>query len=131
MPNVGQLAFAAAAITGLCASATPAFAQEQEIVVSGKVKAPDGYEAVTQKVKIGDLNLASAAAVRLLDKRVGNAINALCPMPRPARLRKAGREAVPRRRLGKRQAANAQSDTKGDGQVVPLFSRNGFATRSA
>jgi UrcA family protein len=82
MPNVRQFAFAAAAITGLCASATPAFAQEQEIVVSGKVKAPDGYEAVTQKVKIGDLNLASAAAVRLLDKRVGNAINALCSRPR-------------------------------------------------
>jgi UrcA family protein len=74
------------AAAGLFLGATPAIGQSPEILIVTK-KAPPGYEPAQTKVKIGDLNLATAVGVSQMKKRVGNAINSLCPRPSPSRPR--------------------------------------------
>ena len=70
MLRITNLALAIA-VVGIAAAATAA-PQEQAIVVTGQ-KVPAGYEPVSQTVDIRDLNLATEAGVKEMQKRVGHA----------------------------------------------------------
>lgn len=63
--------------------AAPASAQDQEIVVTGKMKIPAGYEAVKRVVSIKDLDLATPGGAAELEKRVGGAVESICASPPP------------------------------------------------
>ena len=61
-----------ATVTGLFVVATPAVGRGAPVVVT----AP--HEMVTRHVSYADLNLASVAGERALDRRVGTAVTDLC-----------------------------------------------------
>jgi UrcA family protein len=63
MPN------ALIALAALAFAATPALADT----------GPRGQSAPTARVSVADLNLASPADRRVLDRRIGSAANAVCP----------------------------------------------------
>ncbi|MCJ2177553.1 UrcA family protein [Novosphingobium album (ex Hu et al. 2023)] len=68
----------------LCLTA-PAAAQQTDIMVTGKIKVPRGFELVKQVVDITDIDLASPGGERELERRVGTAVSTICPTaPRPA-----------------------------------------------
>lgn len=75
-----QLALPAVAGLGALALAAPALAQVQGIVVTGQ-KLPPGYELVTSTIQIGDLNLATDAGVKEMEKRVAHGVATVCPLP--------------------------------------------------
>lgn len=66
--------------------AQPALAQEQEITVTARMKAPEGMEQVKLVVGIEDLDLATAAGTSRMERRVSSVIKRFCEPPsRPAR----------------------------------------------
>lgn len=73
-----------AALLAAATLLSPAHAQDamqpegEEIVVSGKKAEKD---VVTQVVKIGDLNLATDAGVKEMEKRVTSAVDYICAIP--------------------------------------------------
>lgn len=74
------------AAAGLFSLAVPASAEEPEIVVTGKMKIPEGYEPVTEVVEFGDLDLATFEGEEELEKRVAAAVKKICwSHPKPAR----------------------------------------------
>lgn len=69
-------------LTSLSLAATPAFAVSS---------AGPGQSAPTVRVSHADLNLARPADRRLLDRRIANAVNKVCPpLTQPGRLTKSG-----------------------------------------
>lgn len=67
----------AAGIAAVVLASAPAIAQGQEIVITVK-RLPNGFEPVSQTVKIGDLNLATSAGVSTMENRVTGAIKSMC-----------------------------------------------------
>jgi UrcA family protein len=67
----------AAGLAAAVLAPAPALAQGQEIVITVK-RLPNGFEPVTQNVKISDLNLATSEGVSAMEKRVTGAINSMC-----------------------------------------------------
>ena len=68
------------------ALANPASAQDSDIVVTGKGKAPAGAELVTKKVSVGDLDLATPEGEQEMEQRVDAAVKQICwSHPKPAR----------------------------------------------
>lgn len=67
----------AAGLAAVVLASTPAIAQGQEIVITVK-RLPNGFEPVSQTVKIADLNLATSAGVSAMEKRVTGAIGSMC-----------------------------------------------------
>ena len=86
MSRLRRLSIPMCAAFGLMVAAAPAFGQQGEIVIVTK-KVPPGYEPVRTTVKIADLDLATSMGVGQMQKRVGEAIAALCPIPAAARPR--------------------------------------------
>lgn len=78
MSTLRQLSLSIVAGAGLLCVAAPALAQQQEIVVTGKMKIPEGYEPVKRNVSIKGIDLATPAGVSEMHKRVGNAVEAIC-----------------------------------------------------
>ena len=75
-----------AAGLGLAFLASPASAQDDEIVVSGKADVPPGTSAVTKVVSIADLDLSTERGAEEMEKRVTAAIKQICwSHPKPAR----------------------------------------------
>lgn len=67
----------AAGLAVVVMTPAPALAQGQEIVITVK-RLPNGFEPVSQTVKIADLNLATSDGVSAMQKRVTGAINSMC-----------------------------------------------------
>lgn len=66
--------------------ATPAIAQEAEIIVTANMKVPEGFETVKLLVNINDLDLSKPVGTDKLEKRVSMVIKRFCgPPPRAAR----------------------------------------------
>ncbi len=63
--------------------AAPASAQLQEIVVTGKLKIPEGFEPVKKVVSIAGLDLSTPAGSSEMEKRVGAAVESICATPPP------------------------------------------------
>ena len=53
-------------------------AEEPEIVVSGGKEIPRGYEKVSKKVRISDLDLTTETGTSEMEQRVGKAIDSIC-----------------------------------------------------
>ncbi|WP_219894478.1 UrcA family protein [Aquisediminimonas profunda] len=70
-------AFASVSLFGTA----PAFAQQQEIIVTGKMKVPKGFEPVKKVVSIEDLHLATPADARKMERRVREAVAQICAVP--------------------------------------------------
>jgi UrcA family protein len=83
MWGLRQLALPLAGCAGLFLLAAPAAAQPQEIVVTGKMKIPEGFEAVKRVVSLKGLDLATAAGAAELQRRVDRAVNNICATPPP------------------------------------------------
>ncbi len=77
MPRLHQLAISIVAGLAVVVASAPAMAQGKEIVITAK-RLPSGFEPVSQKVNIADLNLATSAGVATMDKRVTAAVNSMC-----------------------------------------------------
>jgi UrcA family protein len=77
MSKSRQLAFSIVACAGLLWIASPASAQPQEIVVTGK-KVPEGYHAVKRTVSIKGLDLSTPAGAAEMEKRVATAVEWIC-----------------------------------------------------
>ncbi len=78
MPKLRWLALPIVAGAAFLCLAPPAIAQQQEIVVTGKMKIPEGYQPVKRNVSIKGLNLATPAGVTEMEKRVRNAVEWIC-----------------------------------------------------
>lgn len=61
-----------ATVTGLLVAATPGFGRGAPVVVT----AP--HEMLTRHISYADLNLASVAGAKTLDRRIGTAVTDLC-----------------------------------------------------
>jgi UrcA family protein len=86
MRSIRYLALPIFGVLGVICLSEPAFAQQQEIVVTGKTKIPNGYEPVKKVVSIKDLDLAKPADATKMEKRVRATITGMCAAPaRPAR----------------------------------------------
>lgn len=79
MASLHQLSISAVAGLSVVLAAAPALAQaqEQEIVITAK-QLPNGFEPVTQVVKIADLNRGTSAGVTEMEKRVTGAVDTMC-----------------------------------------------------
>lgn len=64
--------------------ASPAIAQEQEIIVTANMKVPEGFEPVKMLVSVKDLDLATPAGASKMEKRVGSVIRKFCGPPQRA-----------------------------------------------
>lgn len=85
MANNRNFALSIIGSFGLACLAQPAFAQQQEIIVTGQAKMPKGHEAVKKVVNIGDLDLAKPGDAEMMEKRVRATISEICALPaRPA-----------------------------------------------
>ena len=71
VPIVATIAIAAAA---------PPAAETGAVIITGK-KVPPGFEPVTRRVNIRDLNLATGTGVKAMEKRVAHGVAQVCPMP--------------------------------------------------
>lgn len=86
MATIRKIALPIIGAFGLLCMAAPAIAQQQEIVVTSKMKIPKGFEPVKKVVNIKDLNLVTSADERKMERRVRAAVVEICPVPaRPAR----------------------------------------------
>lgn len=82
MTHFRKLALPLVIGAGLAALATPAIAQDQDIVVTAKMKVPEGYEPVKRVVSIKDLDLTTKAGADEMERRVGEAVNGICALPK-------------------------------------------------
>lgn len=77
MPRLHQLSIPLVAGLAVVLASTPVMAQGQEIVITVK-RLPNGFEPVSQTVKIADLNLATHAGVSAMETRVTAAVDTMC-----------------------------------------------------
>lgn len=85
MANLRKFALPIIGGASLLCLAAPAVAQQPDIMVTGKIIVPRGFELVKQVVDITDIDLATPAGERELERRVGTAVSTICPTPpRPA-----------------------------------------------
>ncbi|MFZ9394923.1 MAG: UrcA family protein [Erythrobacter sp.] len=61
--------------------ATPAVAQEPEIIVTARMNAPEGFETVKLVVGISDLDLATTTGATRMERRVSESIKRFCGPP--------------------------------------------------
>ena len=94
MSRLRNFAMPLIAGTGLVFLANPGTAQdatssaeEPEIVVSGGKEIPRGYEKVSKRVRIADLDLTTEAGTSEMETRVGEAIDSICTAIRRKRVR--------------------------------------------
>ena len=74
-----QFALAVVATAGLLWTVSPSVAQpQQEIVVTGKAKVPEGYHAVKRNVSIKGLDLSTPAGATEMERRVAAAVEWIC-----------------------------------------------------
>ncbi|WP_324826658.1 UrcA family protein [Qipengyuania zhejiangensis] len=86
MTNLRKTCLPIVVAAGVALIAMPASAQGQEIVVTGKMNVPEGYDPVTSVVSIADLDLSSSAGEAEMEERVAAAVKKLCwSHPKPAR----------------------------------------------
>ncbi len=78
MIKLRKLALPILAGAGVLLMPAPAIAQQDEIVVTGGLEVPEGYEPVSRKVKINDLDLTTTSGVEEMEKRVGKAVKKVC-----------------------------------------------------
>lgn len=78
MTKLRTLTLPVIAAAGLLLSASPAIAQEEEIVVTGKLEIPRGYEPVSRVVNIEDLDLSKPSDEEKMEKRVALAVRKVC-----------------------------------------------------
>jgi UrcA family protein len=83
MSKLRQLALPIIGGAGLLWVAAPAIAQQQEIVVTGKMKIPAGYEPVKRVVSIRGLDLATSACASEMERRVSKSVGRICASPPP------------------------------------------------
>jgi UrcA family protein len=83
MTRLRQLALTILGGAGLLLASTPVSAQQEEIVVTGKMQIPTGYESVKKVVSISGLDLSTSAGVSEMERRVGNAVQSICANPPP------------------------------------------------
>ena len=72
-----QLALSIVAGAGLLWIASPALAQPQEIVVTGKA-IPEGFHAVKRNVSIKGLDLSTPSGASEMERRVAQAVEWIC-----------------------------------------------------
>lgn len=83
MSKLRQLALAVVGGAGLLWMAAPAIAQQQEIIVTGKMKIPKGFEPIKRIVSIKGLDLATPAGANQMERRVSRAVENICATPPP------------------------------------------------
>lgn len=81
MTILRELALPIIGAAGFLLLASPATAQEQGIVVTGKLKMPTGYEPIEKVVDIEDLDLTTSAGKKEMEKRVTAAEKSMCAAP--------------------------------------------------
>lgn len=81
MTILRELALPIIGAAGFLLLASPATAQEQGIVVTGKLKMPTGYEPIEKVVDIEDLDLTTSAGEKEMEKRVTAAVKSMCAAP--------------------------------------------------
>ncbi|WP_185960174.1 UrcA family protein [Erythrobacter insulae] len=66
------------AVAGVLLLADPAIAQDDEIVVTGKLEIPRGFEPVSRAVNIDDLDLSKPRDADKMEDRVASAVRRVC-----------------------------------------------------